>query len=114
MRYLVLLLIPSIALAQTPTPTPDPDRALARQFKVSVLDVRLGKAAQAINDVRALNKAEREGRIVQGNESLVTLTPAQKAALRTKRNQKINRLRAICQAIETTLPPDAPTPTPEP
>ena len=96
MRYLflILILIPTpIALAQTPTPTPDPDEAAAAKFKISVLEIKLQRLQNHLNQIRGSKKAEREG------GRFTTRTPAQKAAMKTERQAKIQQLRGFCDGI---------------
>lgn len=96
MRYLLLLLIPTIALAQTPTPTPDPEETLAAEYNISVLEIRLGKLQHQINQIRNMKKVERRDRL--GN-SAITLTAGQKAELRTRRRNSITALQSFCDGV---------------
>lgn len=102
-RIILLLLLPSGVFAQTPTPTPDPDEELAANLGVSVMEVKMGKVQQELNRMRFFQKAERTGKISSQGQSLVTLTPAQKASLRQRRNNRLQRLKALCDGLSSSM-----------
>lgn len=102
MRYLLLLLLPSIAFAQ-PTHTLEQDQRLAAEFGVSVLEVRLGKIAQNINMIHDFQKAEKTRKVTSGGDILFDLTDAQLQKVREKRQERIKWIKALCAQLPDEL-----------
>lgn len=104
-KLLIALLVPSLALAQTPTPsaTPDPDIAIAAQYNLTVMEVKLMKLTQAIQEVRAFEKSIKDGTIGTAAEILFEMTPEQKQTLRQTRRTKVRAVKAACSELSEAL-----------
>lgn len=104
-RLLFTLLFCSSAYAQTPTPTetPDPDLEIAGKYNLSLMEVKLMKLTQAIQEVRAFEKSIKEGKIGTASEILFEMTPEQKMTLRQSRRAKIQGVKAACRDLSEAL-----------
>ena len=108
MRYIfLLLLLPTLCFAQT-------ERELARQFNMSVMEIKIQKMNQSINELREFQKTLRAGKVGNQREMLITLTPQQKQQLRTIRGQKITAMKDLCTQFNNNMSSAIPTPTPAP
>lgn len=106
MRYILFaLLVPALCFAQTPTPspTPDPDIALAQQFNTTVLDVKMQRIGQLMNEIRGLKKADLVGKVGTSEDVQFDLTAEQKQQIRQARRAKIQAVRQLCRDLDDNL-----------
>lgn len=105
MRYiLLLLLIPSVCLAQlsepTPTPSPTPpmtqEQEMATKLNLSVYELRASKLLNLVNQLIAVKRQEREGQI----PGLGAITEPQKVTLRTQRLAARQQLKTMCKELQ--------------
>ena len=101
----VLLFLCSTVQAQTPTPTatPDPDIEVAAKYNLTVMEVKLMKLTQAIQEVRAFEKSIKDGTIGTSSEILFEMTNEQKTTLRQARRGKIQAVKAACRDLSEAL-----------
>lgn len=104
-KLLLALLFCSSAHAQTPTPTatPDPDEGIAQKYNLTLMEVKLMKLSQAIQEVRAFEKSIKEGTIGTAAEILFQMTAEQKQTLRQTRRSKVRAVKAACAELSEAL-----------
>lgn len=102
---IALLLLPIVALAQTPTPTatPDPDLDVAEKYSLTLMEVKLMKLTQAIQEARQFEKSIKDGKIGTATEILFDMTQEQKMTLRQSRRTKIQAIKAACRDLSEAL-----------
>lgn len=102
-HILFALIIPAFCYAQTPTPTLDPDVAVAERFGMSVLDFKLQRLQQAMQEIRSLKRADLAGKVGTSEDVQFDLTNEQKQTLRQARRSKIQALRQACRDLSDDL-----------